>query len=97
MLMGDALLCHFIWKTNIPWRGSEFCHIILYGQCYNYALLFSLAEQVEAHKRQEYQLNELMKELKAAKSDRDSQKVNHQAVRQEMKEVKAELALTQAK
>ena len=42
-------------------------------------------------------MNKLMKKLKAAKSDRDSLKENHQAVRQEMEEVKAELALTQAK
>ena len=97
MLTRDALLRYFIWKTNVPRRGSEFCHIILYCQCYNHALLFSLAEQVEAHKRQEHQLNELMKKLKAAKSDRDSLKENHQAVRQEMEVVKAELALTQAK
>ena len=39
----------------------------------------------------------MTKELEAAISDRDSLKENHQAVRQEMEEVKAELALTQDK
>ena len=45
----------------------------------------------------EEKLNRLTKELQATTSDRDSLKENHQAVRQEMEEVKAELALTQAK
>ena len=39
----------------------------------------------------------MTKKLEAAKSDRDSLKVKQQAVRQEKEEVKAELALTQAK
>ena len=86
------------WETRKTWRSSEFCDIILYSQCYNQpVLLFSLAQQVEAQDRQDHQLNELTKELEAAISDRDSLKENHQAVRQEMEEVKAELALTQAK
>ena len=45
----------------------------------------------------EEKLNGLTKKLEAAISDRDSLNEIHQAVRQEMEEVKAELALTQAK
>ena len=39
MLMRDTLLRHFIWKTNAPQRSSEFCHIILYGQCFCHSVL----------------------------------------------------------
>ena len=39
----------------------------------------------------------MAKELEAAISDRDSLKKNHQAVGQEMEQIKAQLALTQAK
>ena len=57
----------------------------------------SLAEQAKARKRLEQQVKGMAKELEASISDRDRLKENHQAVRQEMEEVKAELALTQAK
>ena len=42
-------------------------------------------------------MKKMTKELEAAISDRDSLKKNHQAVGQEIEEVKAQLALTRAK
>ena len=59
--------------------------------------MHSLAEQAKSKERQDEKERRMTLELKAAISDRDIFKKNHQVLGEEMEKVKAELALTQAK
>ena len=59
--------------------------------------MYSLAEQAKTKERKDEKERQMIKELEAAISDRKILKKNEQVLGEEMENVKAELALTQAK